>query len=82
MKKYFTLTAAIALAIGANSFYLNNSTSEPLSDYILQGAKKITIVNDVNTVGGEVLHEYSVIDAVSVRLSNSQLAEIKKLIQC
>ncbi len=78
MKKYIALAGVIALTLGVNSNYNSYLPNETKLDYILQGATKATILNDVSSVGGVVVHEYSVIDAVSVKLSNSQLAEIKK----
>lgn len=79
MKKYVALAGAVALAFAINSGLSSQPAEEELTEYILQGAKKATILKDVESVGGEIIHEYSVIEAISVRLSASQLSAIKKL---
>jgi serine protease AprX len=79
MKKYLVIAGAVAIALGINSVDTSTPASETLAEYILQGAEKTTILKDVDSVGGVVIHQFSVIDAISVRLSSSQLADIKKL---
>lgn len=79
MRKYLALASAVAIAIGLNMTYNAGPSNELLYEYILQGAKKSTILEDVKSVGGVVVREHLVIDAISVKLSDIQLAEIKKL---
>lgn len=79
MKKILAIAVGIALTASVATLYKPQNSDEPQFEYILQGAAKSTILKDVESVGGSVVHEYSIIDAISVRLSSSQLAEIKKL---
>jgi hypothetical protein len=79
MKKILALAVAIALTSSVVTVYTGKAPNEAQLEYILQGATKATILDDINSVGGIVVQEYSLIEAVSVKLSNSQLAEIKKL---
>jgi subtilisin family serine protease len=79
MKKYLAIAGIVAFALGVSSTYTEKSPLETQVEYILQGANKATIIENVDNVGGIIVHEYSVIDAVSVKLSISQLNELKIL---
>jgi len=79
MKTYLLISTAVAIAVSAYSVHDFNPKSEPQVEYILQGANQKTIVHDVNKAGGVVVHEYSVIDAVSVKLTQTQLEALKAI---
>lgn len=56
--------------------------AEPAADvrnFILQGAPLAEMVSAVSAVGGQVSHKLSVVDAVSARLTFSQLNEIGRI---
>jgi serine protease AprX len=73
------LASAIAIGVSLNVAYSGGSSNDLVSEYIVQGAKKETILKNIDTVGGIVVHEYSVIEAISVKLSKGQLSELKKI---
>ena len=67
---FFTLVAT------ASAFDINNDQDEA---YLIQGANKATMTSLVEKVGGDVLHDFSVIQAISAELSEKQVAELNKL---
>lgn len=80
------MIATLALAVSTERFLLENflqqpklAQSESLAEYILQGADQQSIIADVNKVGGEVIFAHSVIQAVSVKLTNNQIELLKDI---
>ncbi len=66
-------TAGIFTLLAVSNTAQSSSTEVP---YILQGASKATMVELVKQVGGEVIHDYSVIDAVSASLTHEQVSRL------
>jgi serine protease AprX len=79
MKKYLMLSSIISATLMGT--YLTNASdpNEIAAEYILQGAQQQTIIENVNKVGGEVVFSHSVIQAVSVKLTNSQILSLKEV---
>jgi len=79
MKKYFALAATVAAVASINSVFKQDNSNEVSANYILQGSNESQIIQDVNSIGGSLVHQFSVIDAISVRLTDTQVSELKKL---
>ena len=67
---FFTLVAT------ASAFDINANQDEA---YLIQGANKATMTSLVEKVGGDVLHDFSVIQAISAELNATQVEELNKL---
>ena len=65
------------LAATASVYQSTDSTSE--AAYLIQGANKATMTSIVNKVGGDILHDFSVIPAISAELSQEQVEQINKM---
>ena len=78
--KLLTKTKKAILLSTASVFVLmaaSNAYKEEQGSYILQGASQQTITSLVQQVGGEIIHDFSVISAVSASLTQSQVDELK-----
>jgi serine protease AprX len=78
MKKLLISASVVAVSLYMGSSFSLNTEKELKTNYILQGATKSTIKNSINSVGGIIVHEYSIIDAVSAKLTSKQLESLKK----
>lgn len=74
--KRLMLTLGLMMAISAlvepETFVNQQLTMETYNAYILQGQEIETMIAAVNSVGGELSHQFKVIDALSVRLTPNQ----------
>ena len=77
MKNYLIVAAVVAGLSGVYASGNSRASVEPAADYIIQGAESATIINNVGKVGGIVVHQYTSIGAVSVKLTQSQLHALK-----
>ncbi len=65
------------LVLTAALLYVGHQHAEERFSYIVQGASKPTLVNAVESVGGEVLHKYTVIQAISALMTDAQVNEVR-----
>jgi len=79
MKKYLLLSGVISAILVGASLQNAPSQNEVASPYILQGAQQQTIIDNVKEIGGEVVFSHSVIQAVSVKLTDSQILSLKQV---
>ncbi|GAA0291536.1 hypothetical protein GCM10009128_07450 [Psychrosphaera haliotis] len=66
-----SLVAVVISLTGMKSF-------QPHQAYIIQGASKGSMISLVNDIGGEVVHDFAVIPAISAMLTEDQVSVIKK----
>jgi len=69
-------TASVFTLLAAFNVYQSNSNEVA---YMLQGASKATMVELVEQVGGEVIHDFSVISAISVSLTEEQAIQLNTI---
>ena len=70
-------TALFTLAIAGVAFGANVAYSADTETYIVQGASKQTLTQVVQSVGGEIVHDFSVITAISASLTSDQVQKIR-----
>lgn len=69
-------TASVFTLLAASNVYQSNSNE---AAYMLQGASKATMVELVQQVGGEIIHDFSVINAISASLTEEQTAQLNTI---
>jgi len=81
LNKLFNRTKKILLLSTVSVFTLfaiSNIYASPSNEvsYILQGASKTTMTKLVEQVGGEVIHDFSAINAISVSLTKDEVVAL------
>jgi hypothetical protein len=84
LNKIFNRTKKMLLLSTVSVFTLfavSNIYASPSNEtaYMLQGASKTTMTDLVEQVGGEVIHDFSIINAISVSLTEEQAAELNTI---
>ena len=69
-------TASVFTLLAASNVYQSNSNE---AAYMLQGASKATMVELVQQVGGEIIHDFSVINAISASLTEEQTTQLNTI---
>ncbi|MBU2916414.1 hypothetical protein KO505_00395 [Psychrosphaera sp. F3M07] len=69
-------TASVFTLLAASNVYQSNSNEIA---YMLQGASKATMVELVQQVGGEIIHDFSVINAISASLTEEQTTQLNTI---
>lgn len=69
-------TVAIFTLFAVSNIYASPSNE---TTYMLQGASKTTMTELVEQVGGEVIHDFSIINAISVSLTEEQATELNTI---
>jgi hypothetical protein len=72
-KMLLVSTVSVFTLFAVSNIYA--STSNEVG-YILQGASKATMTKLVEQIGGEVIHEFSAINAISVSLTKVEAVEL------
>ena len=77
-KALFFSTFSFCTLVAATSAYQVNGSQEE-SAYLIQGASKATMTSLVEKVGGNMVHDFDVIPAISAELTDQQVHELNKI---
>ncbi|GAB2996107.1 S8 family peptidase [Psychrosphaera aestuarii] len=76
--KKWTLSFAVVGLVAVLLTLTGMKSYQSHQAYILQGASKGSMISLVNEIGGEVVHDFAVIPAISAMLTDDQVSAIKK----
>ena len=71
-------TASFCTLVAATSAYQVNDNQNEAA-YLIQGASQATMTSLVKQVGGDVVHNFDVIPAISAELTEKQVNELNKI---
>ncbi|MDN3652698.1 S8 family peptidase [Thalassotalea ponticola] len=74
--KHYVAATVLVLMAGA-VFAFSQYGNDKRFAYIVQGASKPTLIQAVESVGGEVLHKYTVIQAISALMTDQQVQQVR-----
>ncbi|MBU2991146.1 hypothetical protein KO525_17345, partial [Psychrosphaera sp. B3R10] len=77
--KTITVVTASLFTLAATANALQNNKSQHEAAYLVQGASNATMTSLVQNVGGEVIHNFSVIQAISAELNEDQVKQISEM---
>ncbi len=76
MLKWRNILVATALVLLSVAFLQAQTITEKSDSFIVQGASHATMIEEVEQVGGTVIHSFKVIKAISALLTPSQVATL------